>query len=112
MTTAPEILDKTKQLIQNGWCQRTSARNNRDIPVRHDDPTATQWCVLGALEKTLTEAQSESPAARYYLRKDVFRAIKKAAPEINDLAGWNDATGRTLSGIVNLLEESVKKCTT
>ena len=87
-------LDKVIELIEKGWCQGASARDNDGNPVEIFDLTATNYCTIGAIVKITGHVSS--PEA-----KRIRNAIrKKTGLSVNC---WNDSN--TKENVIKTLKE-------
>ena len=96
-------------LLQTGWCQGDYARNENHADVSPDNPNASEFCTVGALQRVYGVNKNQYVAA---VRK-VEAAIRKQSPDgFPYLAGeqvlvkWNDELKRTRPEVVALLREA------
>lgn len=87
-------LDEVIKLLEKGWCQGALARDNDGKPVNVLDPTATNYCTVGAIIK-ITGAVS-SPESRR-----IRKAIHKKTGLPTDY--WNDSN--TKENVIKTLKE-------
>ena len=87
------MLKKAIKLIEKGWCQGAEARTKTGKPTSLRSKHATQYCLVGALEKCgLTDLCSS-------LNAEMFGACGKT------LAEWNDSV--TKEQVLELLRSKL-----
>lgn len=98
META-EVLLKAADLIEpeGAWTQGTSARAGAKA-VKADDPSATCWCVVGALERV-------GSGANY----DTVRRFLMGVLGVRAIVPWNDAPERTQAEVVATLRAAAEQ---
>lgn len=86
---------KPSKYIRKGWCQGVSARDNRGHSCSPISTSATQWCLIGALNAAYPEHNK-------YREKIVSKLILR----ITHLrfAEWNDNPKRTQAEVVAVLQ--------
>ena len=97
----PEVFVKAAEYVRRGWTQETFARDGRGEPVKVDAESACEWCVAGALKAACMELELCSAfrwASEIHLRKSI------GLPDSVTLTGWNDATDRLRSEVIEALE--------
>jgi len=50
----PYILDSAADLIESGWIQHASARDQEGVAVWPEDPAASCWCATGSIQASGT----------------------------------------------------------
>jgi hypothetical protein len=85
-----EKLREARALIERGWCQGSSSRNNED--------GTTSYCLLGALS-TVNKRYHV-----YYTAKDHVEEILEVPIPV-----WNDAPGRTQAEVLDLFDRAIAK---
>lgn len=74
-----EKLIAARALIERGWCQGTYARNKNGYSVEFDSPQATQFCIMGALNRVGLNIED--------YRKDLSQG---SFIKFNDITGTKD----------------------
>ncbi len=89
---------KPSELIADpaSWCQGSLARDQDGNSLGSGDPDACQWCMIGAIEKSLFIT------SKAFSRLE--RVVKSKGFEI--IADWNDAPGRTHAEVIAALKEA------
>ena len=110
LETHKQVVIDTMELLRNGWCKGTFARDNNDEAVHWSAPEARYFCLGGALRKVVFESQSQLIP---YIAKDVclsplykdirFRLHMKLHGGIVQI--WNDKKERKLKDVLLLLSE-------
>src|SRR5260370_35338762 len=54
-TMHQKILLRAAELVAMGWTRGTAARDANGLKVRSTAPQATAWCVVGAVDRALSE---------------------------------------------------------
>lgn len=105
MTQTPvEILQSTRALISSPehWTQGTNARTAKGTPVSYDDPTATCFCLYGAV--CHVAGMGQTLEAWGYLKRLVAQGNSRTyVHEFNDYAQHAD--------ILQLLDEAIELAT-
>jgi hypothetical protein len=96
------LLTDASALVARGWCQGSDARGPEGEPVEPWDERAESWSLLGAIVAVLErearerdEVPLEQLAAALYALAEVI--------EIESLAAWNDAPGRSQADVLRTL---------
>lgn len=88
-------------LCERGWTQKYHARNRQGDVVSYSDPSATCWCLDGAVMRAANQI--------YYLHAQWLDAMSEQALAttlgitLDDLVRWNDAPGRRQAEVVTAL---------
>ena len=88
------LLAKAKVLIEHGWCQGSFAKNSKGIGVSALDPSATCFCLTGAMLR-IDRGQFSKTYGRAY------RVLGYS------LATWNDDPGRTQREVIARIEKGI-----
>lgn len=98
-----KILLRAAELVAQGWTRGTAARDVGERKVRSTAPTATAWCVVGAVDRALYElfdievydllgldvaGYDTAPCPPGVLR-ELRRPLRRVLGEAN-VAAWND----------------------
>ena len=100
--TVRELLSKP-----TSWTKNAYARDQHGKPVRPNDPSATSWCLEGAISRvygkdfTARKYASES-VILYYTETETWNPWVKA----DVIATWNDSPKRSYKDIVELLKNT------
>jgi hypothetical protein len=87
---------KIVDILQAGWTQNAPARNSEGRQVTFRDPSAVCYCLAGALFLA-----SDCFPDSEYLTDLRERMLAKAGH--HSLASWNDAAGRTVEQVIELV---------
>jgi hypothetical protein len=106
MTIKNILLATANLLEQRGWCQGTTARDADGKPVSVVSPTATSFCILGAINylqntnkwpvELLNEAVND-------VEDFLFESVGCPIPD------YNDSSDRTKEQVVSVLREVANK---
>lgn len=93
-TTITIIRNRVANLLryEERWTQYTPARNNEKESVLPDSPTATCWCLVGAIYKCYPNQEE-----RYLINKLVFKELGELPHR------WNDNINRTHDDVLALV---------
>jgi hypothetical protein len=99
-----DMLALAYELVREGWCQGTAARDASGRPITPTSAFASSWSAAGALERVWGRCED-----RFGLGLDAFeRANLALAAAVGDVPqSWNDADGRTASDVLDALAEAV-----
>jgi hypothetical protein len=102
------VLADARGFVDRGWCQHTDARDAAGAEVEPWDERAVAWSLLGAIVAVLErearergEVPLEELAASLYALADVV--------DVDSLAEWNDAPGRTKEQTTDALAQAQKR---
>ena len=92
--TTADVLRAARAKItpEGAWTQRELARTADGSPDAPDNPLATCWCAIGAIESLTNET--------YALRALYLMGV-------DDIAKWNDAPGRTQAEVLALFDRAI-----
>ena len=95
--TVADVLDAAADLLEKpkGWTQKTSARDFKGREVPASSPSATCFCVMGAIARVV----GDNSSVRQSEARDRLRPL---LPTFY-ISDWNDAPGRTQSEVVAAL---------
>ena len=97
--TTKEILTEARGFIERGWTQGICARDSDGEPVPAKDPSACEWCVVGAVWAALPEGRIIS---------DYTDLLTGQAPY--DVALFNDNEDTTKEDILKVFDEAIARC--
>ena len=99
------ILNITRKLINNGWCQGTYAYSANNDKVSYDSPYATNFCLQGALARAclMTNTTDEHNDIYCYILKEILAYGEKS------ITDFNDDEGRTKEDILVFLDTVISK---
>ena len=87
-------------ILERGWCQGVYARDSRGHEVAPSDPSATSWCLRGAIVKAYGETTDASVNYRMMLL-DLCDDFKRCS-----ITTWNDTPSRTKAEVVALAKRA------
>ena len=87
-------MPKPSDYIQRGWCQHASAVDRSGGFCMPNSPTATRWCLIGALIATYPERNQH--------REHVTTKLMHKLGHLQ-FARWNDDPKRTQAEVVAVL---------
>lgn len=92
---------------QNGWCQRSAAKDSRGLNVDLRSEEAVCFCAVGAiLRKHDKNSAAATDIGKVATKVATPLQMSKTGFSFNDaVADWNDAPGRTKEEVVALLKE-------
>ena len=102
-----EILDRARDLIEQGWSQGSDARDDAGSPVEPWSSAASSWSLLGAL------AVAADIVADPRAQVGSLRAALGGLAELIDdpsLESWNDAAARTPQEVIDALDGARRAC--
>jgi hypothetical protein len=98
-----QMLALAHELVREGWCQGTAARDASGRPVSATSAFATSWSAAGALERVWRRTEDRfGPALDAFQRANLALAGSVGAVPQD----WNDAEGRTVVEVLNALAEA------
>ena len=97
--TTKEVLVKAKALVEKGWTQEVSARDDYGYHVEPTDSNACYWCATGALQAVLP---------RNVLFSDYCDLLTREAP--CDIILFNDDADTTKEDILKVYDEAIARC--
>ena len=109
-----EILKKTRDLVEQGWCQLKIAKNSVGIEVSVDDPSAVKWCIEGAIARACFERFPGQFGPRQLLLCSTYNYLGRQLLNTGvtrGLAKWNDANGRTKQQVLEFLDNAINRLT-
>lgn len=96
----PEVAD----VISRGWTKGDYARDAEGKPVHFTSPSATCWCLVGAIRAVAMEHRISHIAVRLEVL-EYLRHTGRVLRLNSALATWNDDPARTQSEVLSLLNE-------
>ena len=101
MKTIKQILIEAKAKIEQGWCQKTDAKDKFGNFVSADSYAAVCWCSEGAIISVVgLNNQAEDTM-------DILRFITNCG-----IVKWNDAPERTKEEVLELFDKAIDKADT
>lgn len=97
-TKASEILQKAKNLVENGWCQSFEAVDENGKKTRGVDDASVSFCVWGSISRA-GQLNSKARWNAFMRFKDVIKGI--------DIALWNDQKGRQKEDVLQKFDEAI-----
>ena len=110
MTDILDILKNTRELISKGWCQFALAVDSNFNVVDYNNSTATSYCLIGALEKSIFRdkySKSNTDNHKYFTK--VYNILLKYidGPHFT-LSTWNDSRDRTQQQVLDMLDNAIR----
>lgn len=105
-------LTSARERIAQGWTTGELARDSRGTPVNPWSPSATCWCISGAVAAGVQPEGSFPVVAAGHSLAIYLRALD----QLQAVAGrdglpfpvaWNDHQGRTLDDVLALLDQAL-----
>lgn len=111
-----QILRRARDLVGQGWTQRTGARDANYKVVSFSDESAVCYCALGAIFRAAYEGLTEEVGIQRVLKATDLPQVKEIYNEIADKVGkwvgvWNDAPDRTQAEVLQVFDEMVFEAT-
>jgi precorrin-3B methylase len=103
---ACELLAEAQRRVQNGWCQRTAARDSTGRSVLPSDPAAASWSAAGAVMAAAQRnvaANSDADPAVFALAMAAFSMVVGAGPQ-----SWNDRPECTADDVASALADAIE----
>lgn len=103
-----KILNRSRDLINSGWCQGAQARDSKGIIARAELPGAVSFDITGALFKVTAELGC--PQTDYVaVVNDVFDLTRPylVSQKNTSMTDWNDSDGRTKEEVVNFFNIAI-----
>ena len=99
------VLENAISYVREGWIQGDMAENEFGDSVGALDPSATRWCVIGAITVAGgrdIDMQTDTPG---------LRALKELEHSVGGsiITEWNDACDRSIEDVVNLLQTTLQR---
>lgn len=91
---------KPSDYIKKGWCQGASAKDGDGIVTHPESPTATSWCLTGAIHAAYPEDIQK--------RSEVYRKLHEFlfnGDNISEIPNWNDDKYRKQTDVIRVLEQ-------
>jgi hypothetical protein len=98
-----KLLLREAELVEQGWCRETAARDVGGRKVRSTSPAAASWCLVGALDRALHELLNLEVYDLLGLEPDAYDKTACPAGVLSELrrplqlligrvpvAAWND----------------------
>lgn len=104
-STASEALSKAAELIAQpgGWTKDSYAKDPKGFSVRVMSPSATSFCIMGAVQRTICEGGSRLTSDIEQDVRDAFMDITGDSPIY-----FNDQFGRTQEEVVSMMRRVAK----
>ena len=119
LETVIDLLREAMSVITptDTWTQGAWARTPSGEIARSSDRTATRFCILGALERSISNLNISDETLRhaYKIVHEEIRAADaidrllnpKNANHASSIIGYNDRQGRTQKEVLNVLDDAV-----
>lgn len=114
-----KLLLRARALLAKGWTQRTVARNARGEAVKIFSPTATQYCITGAIGRAAWEAAGKPTgysweaaiiSAQNERVGEAHGLLTRLLPRMKGQMGverWNDRKGRTQDEVLAFMDNAI-----
>lgn len=100
-----ELLDRTRELLAQGWTQGAWARNAQGATTAIWSPLATCYCFDGAMDRAMQLLDPDSvPLGISLVPESVWIQRQVYAATSLIPAVWNDRPGRTQQEVLDLLD--------
>ena len=103
------LLRRSIELLESGWTQGQSARdeNGRPVPIGHQ--SACEWCATGALFTADIEMTNDLHAS-LAMHQAMARVVAAARQRHHEaLITWNDAPNRTVDQVIDVFRKALEK---
>ena len=103
---AAPTLKAARAIISNPdrWTKNAEARDEHRYSVSPEDPSAVQWCAIGAIRKAASEIQ-ETDVERTHIEPALNAIIDLY--DLYDLGVWNDHPDRTHAEVLSLFDRTI-----
>jgi hypothetical protein len=111
-TEERKALIAARGFIERGWTRGWFARTENGKRADALYPTATCWCVMGALQRAIDYSVEDDDYSEYTkraaLRYSALASIlSKYTPRGRDLLGFNDSLETTKEDVLNLFDRAL-----
>lgn len=116
-----KVLLRAAELVELGWTRGTAARDASGQKARSTAPSATAWCVVGAMDRALYELLNIEVYVLLSLEVDGYDTASCPAGFISELrrplrrmlgrasvAAWNDRVCPDQAAAAQLLRDTAK----
>lgn len=103
-----QILVRALGLIRQGWTQGAEARDEQGRPVPPTDPLATQWSVLGALNRAEFTLRRPNAHPSYWELLAAHELLYFKNSLSTSLKAWNDDAPTTQAEVIRALERAFR----
>lgn len=100
-----EVLALARAFVEAGWCQGGLATDHAGIPCGAWEPTAADFCALGALHR----ARLELGLSRYDPPVAMAEQLLDEASGCDDMALLNDAPTTTKRQVLALFDQAAAR---
>lgn len=108
--TPLDVLTKAKALIEQGWTQRSYARNVHAFIVPSTDPSATCFCMVGALRKAADYAGNQPHAPEAYVSAhDALSQVVEARSGCYSIPQFNDDFTTTKDAVLDMFDAAIER---
>jgi hypothetical protein len=104
-TLVKELLTLAREYVREGWCQGSHAQDACGRPVSPASVFARKWSAPGALERAWVSSESQFGAGLEAF-EHANLALAAAAGDVPQ--AWNDADGRTVEEVLEVLTVAVE----
>lgn len=89
------------------WCQQNYAENADGYAVEVNDPTASRFCVLGAIYRATQEYAPDNGAKLALAAQDCVDRELAYRGSMQSIGFFNDATNREHREVIGLLDTTI-----
>ena len=106
---ASEVLEAVAELLspEGRWTQRVFARNCVGLPINPESPSATCWCLQGAIQRIAGENGSIGTLTTIAYAVSAQIPTKEASISV-----WNDRHDRTQQQVVTVAKLAAARART
>lgn len=117
-----EVLQKARELIEQGWCKLSGAQDAHGNLVHVNDPDAVCWCAMGSVNKITDHAIpicDDNGLRQSYLYDAVKARLRAAVPDsfpsnhtvpTNRIIFFNDCKTTTQVDIIAVFDKAIERC--
>jgi len=99
-----DLLKKARALVVAGWTQKVSARDSNGLQVTARNPTATCFCMIGALDASDRDNDEEG---KIYSEAYTYLTFEVGKTGVKSIPAYNDAPGRKQEEVVERFDNAI-----
>ena len=105
MSDTQRVLERARELIEQGWTTGTMAREANGSPCSYASPYAVRWCANGALWQAAIE--TPGPTGRHFVAAG--KQLERTIPTyIQLISTWNDHNTRTAAEVLETFDLAIQ----
>ncbi|MHA2046732.1 MAG: DUF6197 family protein [Candidatus Thorarchaeota archaeon] len=98
------VLKEAKQIVENGWCKYSGAKDRNHDNVAVESSRANSFCTMGAIDRACSIIYGEDKVSDHFPNVFIYFARVNG---IDNVIKWNDDFNRSKEEVIDAFDNAI-----